>query len=202
MHTDLPTAKFANIHFVAPQLAFGGDLSPHDAELSGQQFAEIGKLGITHVVDVRIEWSDEQTFAEQAPHVRYLHHGMDDAGQSVPPEWFEEAVSWIEAAWAEDPDAVVLAHCHMGINRGPSLAFAVLLALGWEPVEAISALRSARQQANVWYAADALAWHHQRVGTDSRTAAEQHAALAAWREDNPLDVVRLIREVRDEEYPF
>ncbi|MBW3640076.1 MAG: dual specificity protein phosphatase family protein [Actinobacteria bacterium] len=202
MHTDLPTAEFANIHFVTPQLAFGGDLSPHDAELSGQQFAEIGKLGITHVVDVRIEWSDEQTFAEQAPHVRYLHHGMDDAGQSVPPEWFEQAVSWIEAAWAEDPDAVVLAHCHMGINRGPSLAFAVLLALGWEPVEAINALRSARSQANVWYAADALTWHHQRAGTDAQTAAEQHAALAAWREDNPLDVVRLIREVRDEEDPF
>ena len=28
---------------------------------------------------------------------------------------------------------------------------------------------------------------------------EQHAALAAWRQANPLDVVRIIREVRDEE---
>lgn len=42
-----------------------------------------------HFVTPRFEWDDEQTFAERAPHVRYLHPGMDDAGQAVPPEWFE-----------------------------------------------------------------------------------------------------------------
>ncbi|MGI8536336.1 MAG: protein-tyrosine phosphatase family protein [Mycobacteriales bacterium] len=199
MDTPLPLAESADLHFVTAQLAIGGDVSSHDHELAARQVTEICHLGINHVVDVRIEWSDAQTFADRAPHVQYLHHGMDDAGQSVPPEWFEHAVSWIESAWAADPDAVVLTHCHMGINRGPSLAFAVLLALGWDPVEAISAIRAARRQANVWYAADALDWHQQRTGADAETAAEQHAALAAWREDNPLDVVRIIREVREEE---
>jgi hypothetical protein len=199
MDTPLPLAESANLHFVTPQLAIGGDLSSDDHDLAALQVTEICHLGVTHVVDVRIEWSDAQTFADRAPHVQYLHHGMDDAGQSVPPEWFEHAVSWIESAWADDPDAVVLTHCHMGINRGPSLAFAVLLALGWNPVEAISAIRAARRQANVWYATDALSWHHRRTGVDFTTAAEQHAALAAWRDANPLDVVRIIREVRDEE---
>ena len=189
-------AEFANLHFVTPRLAVGGDISAYDDELAVLQFAEIGHLGITHVVDVRLEWSDLDTFAEQAPHVRYLHHGMDDAGQAVPAEWFEHAVSWIESAWAEDPDAVVLAHCHMGINRGPSLGFAVLLALGWDPVEAISAIRAARPQANVWYAADALAWHCSRTGVDAATTTRLHEELAAWREANTLDVVRIIREQR------
>lgn len=199
MGTDLPLAASANLHFVTPQLAIGGDISAEDDDLAVLQFTEIGHLGITHVVDVRIEWSDAQTFLDRAPRVQYLHHGMDDAGQSVPAEWFEHAVAWVERAWAEDPDAVVLAHCHMGINRGPSLGFAVLLALGWEPVEAITAIRAARPQANVWYAADALSWHHERAGVDAQTAVEQHAALVAWREENPLDVVRVIREVRDKE---
>jgi dual specificity phosphatase 3 len=194
MDTALPLAKLANLHFVTSQLAVGGDLSSHDPGLSQLQLAEICVLGITHVVDVRSEWSDEDAVAESAPHVRYLHHGMEDAGQSVPPEWFEHAVSWVEAAWAENPEAVVLTHCHMGINRGPSLGFAVLLAQGWDPVEAISAIRAARPQANVWYAADALDWYHARAGVDRGTAAEQHAALAAWREQNQLDVVRMIRE--------
>jgi protein-tyrosine phosphatase len=97
----------------------------------------------------------------------------------------------------DNPDAVVLAHCHMGINRGPSLGFAILLAQGWDPVEAIAAVRAARPVANVWYAADALSWHQQRTGVDAETAAAQHAALAAWREANPLDVVRVIREQRE-----
>ena len=193
MPPALPQAEFANLHFVTPQLAIGGDMSAEDDDLSIQQFAEIGSLGITHIVDVRIEWSDAETFARHAPHVRYLHHSLDDDGQRVPAEWFEHAVGWVEAAWAEDPSAVVLTHCHMGINRGPSLGFAVLLALGWDPVEAITALRGVRAEANVWYAADALTWHQQRTGIDARTAARQHADLEAWRTANPLDVRRFLR---------
>ena len=189
-------ANYANLHFITPQLAVGGDLSSFDDVLASQQFEEIVELGITHIVDVRLEWSDLDTFADRAPDIGYLHHGMDDAGQAVPAEWFEEAVSWIEAAYAENPDAVVLTHCHMGINRGPSLGFAVLLAQGWDPVEAIAAIRAARPQANVWYAADALDWYHARTGADAETAAAEHAALAAWREQNALDVVRVIREQR------
>ncbi len=199
MDSALPLAELANLHFVTPQLAIGGDLSSEDEGLSRLQLAEICELGITHVVDTRMEWSDEQAVAEAAPHVRYLHHGMDDAGQQVPHEWFEEAVAWVEAAYAADPDAIVLTHCHMGINRGPSLGFAVLLAQGWDPVEAIAAIRAARPQANVWYAADALDWHHARTGVDAETAARQRAELAEWREQNQLDVVRLVRERREAE---
>ncbi len=195
MHT-LHMPDHANLHFVTPHLAVGGDISAFDVDLAALQFAEICRLGITHVVDVRLEWSDLDTFAEQAPEIGYLHHGMDDAGQAVPAQWFEHAVSWIEDAWSQNPDAVVLTHCHMGINRGPSLGFAVLLAQGWDPVEAIAAIRKARPQANVWYAADALDWYHDRTGVDADTAAGQHAALAAWRKDHPLDVVRVIREQR------
>ena len=197
MDSTLPLAELANLHFVTPKLAVGGDLSSEDEGLSRLQLAEICELGITHVVDTRFEWSDEQAVAEQASHVRYLHHGMDDAGQQVPYEWFEEAVSWVEAAYEQDPDAIVLTHCHMGINRGPSLGFAVLLSQGWDPVEAIAAIRAARPQANVWYAADALDWWHARTGVDAETAEQQRAALQAWRDANQLDVVRLVREANE-----
>ena len=199
MDSALPLAKLANLHFVTSQLAVGGDLSSEDEGLSRLQLAEISELGITHVVDTRFEWSDEQAVAEHASHVQYLHHGMDDAGQRVPHEWFEEAVSWIEAAYEQDPDAVVLTHCHMGINRGPSLGFAVLLAQGWDPVEAIAAIRAARPQANVWYAADALDWHQARTGVDPETAEQQRRALQEWRDANQLDVIRLVREAREAE---
>jgi dual specificity phosphatase 3 len=199
MDSALPLAELANLHFVTPKLAVGGDLSAEDEGLSRLQLKEIAELGITHVVDTRFEWSDEQTVAEHASHVQYLHHGMDDAGQQVPHEWFEEAVSWVEAAYEQDPDAIVLTHCHMGINRGPSLGFAVLLSQGWDPVEAIAAIRAARPQANVWYAADALDWWHDRSGTDPETAERQRTALQEWRDAHPLDVLRLVREAREAE---
>ena len=102
-------------------------------------------------------------------------------------------VAWIDAA---GPDAVVLTHCHMGINRGPSLGFAVLLHQGWDPVDAIAAIRAARPIANVWYTRDALAWHHTRHGTDPY---DDLVRLQAWRLANPLDVVRIIRGAREQE---
>ena len=197
MTRAVPLAQQANISFVTPRLAVGGDVSPAPLR-GGQQLDEIIELGITHIVDVRLEWDDRMLFAVRAPRIDYLHHGMDDAGQEVPAAWFEHAVSWVELA-LEDPEAVVLTHCHMGITRGPSLGFAVLLALGWDCIEAIAAIRAARPQANVWYAADALNWHHQRTGASTEAALDNHARLVAWRTENPLDVLRLIRQAEADE---
>lgn len=192
----LPVATFADLHFVTPHLAVGGDLDSRDDTLALIQLMELGHLGVTHVVDVRSEWSDERLVQRHAPEIAYLHHGLDDIGQRVPPSWFEKAVSWIEGVLAADPEAVVLTHCHAGINRGPSLGFAVLLAQGWEPVEAMASIRAARPQASAYYAADALSWHQARTGVDADTAQAQHEALAGWRRASPLDVVRLVREHR------
>ncbi len=188
----LPIAQHANFHFVTPHLAIGGDL--HATPLkAAYQLNEIDSLGITHIVDCRIEWNDEDLLAQHLPHIGYLHHGMDDAGQDVAAAWFDAAIEWIDAA---GPNAVVLTHCHMGINRGPSLGFAVLLHQGWDAVDAIAAIRKARPIANVWYAGDALAWHHSRQGTESY---EDLVRLQAWRLANPLDVVRMIRQAQDAE---
>jgi hypothetical protein len=89
LHT-LPAAEFANLHFVTPTLAIGGDISAYDDELAALQFAEICSLGITHIVDTRLEWSDLDAFAASAPHIGYLHHGMDDAGQAVGGDWHRQ----------------------------------------------------------------------------------------------------------------
>jgi hypothetical protein len=189
MTTDtLPIAVHANLHFVTPTLAVGGDLDGYDPELTALQITELERLGITHVIDCRLEWNDEAVFKEHLPHIAYLHHGMDDAGQDVPAEWFDTAIAFIDQA------ELVLTHCHMGINRGPSLGFAVLLHQGWDPIDAIAAIRAARPVANVWYAPDALLWHHGRQGTDPT---DDLRRLKQWREDNPLDVVRVIRQQRE-----
>ena len=73
----LPIAVHANLQFVTPTLAVGGDLDGYDAELTALQITELERLGITHVIDCRLEWNDEALFGEHLPTIAYLHHGMD-----------------------------------------------------------------------------------------------------------------------------
>ncbi len=154
--------RIANAHFVTDRLLVGGDLDAWDGELAVRQLLELLALGVTHVLDVRLEWSDEELVARLAPDVSYLHLGIDDAGQRVPEEWFERVGLWGAQALAA-PGAVVLAHCHMGINRGPSAGLAIMLATGWELGPALDAIRGARPFAHTDYAEDALRWHHGRT---------------------------------------
>lgn len=183
-----------NLDFVTSRIATGGDLPQiwDDLVPALQAWQD---LGITHVIDNREEWNDEDVIAQLAPDLVYLHNGVDDAGGRQPDHWYDEGVAFAQAALS-DPDARILIHCHMGINRGPSLTYALLLDLGWDCVEAIDAVRRARPIAAVGYAEDALDWFHRTYGTDPAQARHDRQRLATWREANWIDVVRIIREQR------
>jgi dual specificity phosphatase 3 len=195
---SLPQFALANADFVTPRLVVGGDLDYWDHSHARAQLAELVDAGVTHIVDARFEASDEDLVAALAPHIRYLHHGMDDAGQRVPGRWFDVGVNFVLNAM-EDQDAIVLAHCHMGINRGPSLGYAVLLATGWDPIEALDAIRDARPIAAIGYAEDALAWHHSRTGASREQRRTDLQRLARWRRFNNIDVDTIIRRIRQTE---
>ncbi len=192
----IPVLELANAHFVTARVAVGGDLDPDPARAVDQMADLTRRGGVTHVLDVRVEADDEQLWAEAG--IGYRWDGIDDAGQKVPVAWFDGVVAWALEV-LEDPDHRLLAHCHMGINRGPSAGYAVLLGLGWDPVAAIDAIRRVRPVANVWYAEDALRWHHWRTGASWRVRHHDRERLARWRAEHPLDVVRIIREVRETE---
>ncbi len=190
--------RTADAAFITPHLLVGGDLDTRDAVLATRQLHELLEVGVTHIVDARIEWSDEQWVGESAPGIAYLHHGMDDAGQQVPGSWFDVAVSW--AIEAMEQGGTVLTHCHMGINRGPSLGFAVLLAQGWDTVEALDAIRLARPIAWIAYAEDALRWHHEGRGSARAELDRDRRRLVQWREEHDLDLDAVIRLRRSQGY--
>lgn len=194
----LPALRTANAAFVTPHLLVGGDLDTRDLDLATDQLRELVEIGVTHFLDARIEWSDEDWVSETAPGVAYLHHGMDDAGQRVPGEWFEVAVSWVLEALGDG--GTVLAHCHMGINRGPSLGFAVLLAQGWDAIAALDAIRSVRPIAWVAYAEDALRWHHEKNESPPEELDRDRRRVVQWRQDNELDLEAVLRLQRDQGY--
>jgi protein-tyrosine phosphatase len=197
MTLTLPTFQFANATFVTPFLAVGGDLDMYSRGLATRQAAELSEKGISHILDVRQECSDELVW-EQVSGMEYRWDGIDDAGQRVPVEWFEGIATWALKA-LEDSNARLLTHCHMGINRGPSAGYAVLLGLGWQPLAALDAIRVARPIAYVAYAEDALRWHHWRTGATTAQRKRDLAAVARWRQENHLDVAYVIRAVRAQE---
>jgi dual specificity phosphatase 3 len=190
----LPRPEALNASAVTPWLLVGGDLSP-DRQQAVLQLRELAALGVTHVFDVRVEWSDEALVRRHCPAVTYHHVGIDDAGQRVPGAWFDDVVGCAQAALADG--GRLLSHCHMGINRGPSLGVAILLAEGWDVVEALQAVRAARPIAAMAYAEDALAWHHRRTGATTDHVAHDRRRVAEWRAAHPLDVVRIIRARRE-----
>ena len=159
---------------------------------------EMCAAGVTHILDNRMECNDEQLVTLAAPHVRYLHNGQDDRGQAMPDVWFDRGVGFSLVA-LDTPGTAVLAHCHMGINRGPSMAYAIMLALGEDPVQALQLIRAARPIAAIAYSHDALAWWHRATGTPPAESEGQMLAIQRWHRDNWIDVRRIIRQVRREE---
>lgn len=188
-----------NISYITDRIWTGGDLPSElgdEAMLAG--LAEIQDAGITHILDNRIEWSDEEFIRAHAPDLRFMWNGADDVGQVMPDDWFDLGVDFALEA-LDDPDAQVLAHCHMGINRGPSMAYAILLATGMGPVAALTAIREARPIAAIAYDGDALDWWHQTVDAPAPVVKRQRREVARWHRDNPLDVDTIIRMMRDNE---
>ena len=89
-----------------------------------------------------------------------------------------------------------MVHCHMGVNRGPSMAFAYLLDQGWDPIKALVAIRSARPIAGIIYAPDAiraLAPVLTARGLDIDAVTRQ---VDEWFDRNDIDVATIIRRIR------
>lgn len=185
----------SNINRVGERLWTGGDLPSHRGD--GPMLAALAKLqalGITHIIDNRAEWSDEEFVGSYAPEITYVWNGQDDAGQRMPDSWFETGVGAALGALAR-PENQVLAHCHMGINRGPSMAFAILLATGDSPVYALNAIRRARPIAAIAYSLDALNWWHRTAGVPRKVARRERAEVKAWHRRHHVDMLRIVRRM-------
>jgi dual specificity phosphatase 3 len=196
----LPRLELANASFVGERLAIGGDLSSN-YQVAKQQLAELVEAGVTHIADLRSEWSDEVLVRNWAPQIHYLHHRVEDAGQIIDPDWFERLVTWVQDALADDPQAKVLVHCHMGVNRAPSAALAVLLDEGMGLREALDRIRTARPIAVIDYAGSVLSWHLARTGADTKARRNLRRVLVRWRQSHNLDAEVVIRAIRSQETP-
>lgn len=146
------------LSFLTDRLIVSGDLSHADSESVLEQLDYWVSKGVTDVLDVRAECSDENFVGKHQPKMKYNHLGVHDDGAPRDPLWFTAGVKVTLDAFARSSDSKVLIHCHMGINRAPSMAYAVLLSQGVDCVKALDIIRSSRPIAQIIYADSALKW--------------------------------------------
>lgn len=190
----------ADAVFVTERVVVGADLAANFGRAQAQ-LAELVQSGITHIVDLRSEWSDEALVHTWAPQVTYFHHRIQDAGQFIEAAWFDQLVDWVRGALDSDPAAKVLIHCHMGVNRAPSGVLAVLMDQGISLRDGLNLIRDARPVAVIDYAGSVVNWYCQRHGCDARTKRNLRRVLVRWRQSHHIDGQAVIRQIRSQESP-
>ena len=180
--------------FAHERLIVTGDL-PTDRRAARSQLAKWVRLGVTHIVDVRAEWSDASLVAVHAPHINYVWAGCDDSGGRRADQWFDAMLDGLGDG-VLDPSAVVLVHCHMGVNRGPSMALRLLLEQGWDALDGLAAIRTSRPIAAAIYAQDAVDHFHRAHGSSDTVRYSDRRRVSEWLEAKPVDVDWVISRIR------
>lgn len=187
-----PVQWWRNTCEVTPRLFLSGGLS-QNPEHALVQLNNWVADGVTHYIAVHEE-CDDRDFVESNSNIKYVHIGVDDNGTPRDPRWFDEVATTANKIF-EDPNAVVMVTCWMGVNRGPSAAFAILLSLGWKPLPALRAIRTARPIAGIIYAPDAASWWVERNGGSSSEACESYFEVEEWLDRNPLSLSWVIGSI-------
>lgn len=190
---ESPQFMWRKLCWVNEQLAVSGDL-PSNRSLALLQLGEWEEAGITDVFDMRGE-ADDSTFIHRNSEIITSHwFGVDDAGTPRSDGWFQEFVNQALDI-LENSERKILVHCHMGVNRGPSALYAIMLSLGWDHLHALRAIRDARPIAGIIYAPDAANWFARDCGFNDDVAKEMERDVRLWLQRNDLDIAYVIRSI-------
>lgn len=191
LRPENPAGYWRTLCWVTPNIALSGDL-PRDRHAARAQLAYWEDNGITHEIDVRYEANDE-AFVHANSAITYANFGVDDDGGRRDQAWFDEVVAYATGVIGSDPEAKIVVHCHLGVNRAPSIVLAMMLALGWEALPALRRIREVRPIAGIIYAPDAVEWHGLRTGLDDEEIDSGLDQVDRWFARNPLDLGWVIR---------
>jgi protein-tyrosine phosphatase len=108
--------------WVTDRIAVGGGI------WNDENMAEVVKRGVTHIIDMQIEF-DDRPLAEPYP-VQVLFNPTDDDFMPKPPQLFQAGVDFALDA-LEEPGNKIFIHCAAGVHRAPMMTLAILRVLGW-----------------------------------------------------------------------
>lgn len=141
-----------DVSFITERLATGGAVD------TVADVKTVVAAGIDTLIDCRAEFAQAADFgaylAGAWPQLTYCSCPTVDDGMPKDAAWFAPGIAAALTA-LERPQSRVLAYCSLGINRGPSMAYAILRALGYAGDDAFDLLIAKRPLVGVAYRADA-----------------------------------------------
>jgi protein-tyrosine phosphatase len=128
-----------DITWLTERIAVGGGIWTSD------NMAAVARAGITHIVDMQIEFDDTPLAADHG--IVVLWNPTDDDFEPKPVAMFERGVDFVERA-LDEPETKVFIHCAAGVHRAPMMALAVLGVMGWKLGEAMELIQARRPVAD------------------------------------------------------
>ncbi len=125
--------------WITDRIAVGGGI------WNAKNMTEVAETGITHVIDMQIEFDDT---ALAVPHgIRVFWNPTDDDFLPKPPELLDRGVEFAQEALQDDSSKLYI-HCAAGVHRAPMMTLAVLGAMGWDLDEAMVLIETRRPSAD------------------------------------------------------
>lgn len=124
-----------DITWLTDRIALGGGIWNAD------NMAEVARAGITHVIDMQLEFDDTPL---AVPHgIQVLWNPTDDDFQPKTPDIFERGVEFgLDAL--DEPQSKVFIHCAAGVHRAPMMTLALMCSIGWKVGDAMQLIEGRR----------------------------------------------------------
>ena len=123
-----------SFNFVTERIAVGGGIA------SKADVDQIVAAGITHVIDMRAEFDDDILNDDR---ITILWLPQVDNGERRPTGHYRKGIQFAFPALSL-ANTKIFPHCSAGLNRGPTMCYALLRAFGFPQSEAIARIRAAR----------------------------------------------------------
>jgi protein-tyrosine phosphatase len=128
-----------DISWLTDRIAIGGGI------WNAENMAKVAETGITHIIDMQIEFDDTPLAAEHG--IAVLWNPTDDDFAPKPVSLFRRGVEFALDA-LEEPEGRVFIHCAAGVHRAPMMALALLGSMGWDLGKAMELIQGRRPVAD------------------------------------------------------
>jgi len=129
-----------DITWLTDRIAVGGGI------WNAENMEIIAAQGITHVIDMQIEFDD--TPLGRPLGVEVLWNPTDDDFEPKPAALFQRGVEFAQKALDGD-GAKLFIHCAAGVHRAPMMSLAVLCSMGWAMEDAMELIQQRRAVADL-----------------------------------------------------
>ena len=113
---------------------------------TASNMAKVARAGITHIIDMQIEFDDTPLAEEHG--IEVLWNPTDDDFEPKPAALFQRGVTFAQHA-LNGGDGKLFIHCAAGVHRAPMMALAVLGSMGWRLEDAVELIEGRRPVADL-----------------------------------------------------